>query len=41
MITYTCGAINLRGVCLRDYLEMWKYNLKGLEITLLLANVVI
>jgi len=33
MITYKCGDINLRGVRLRDYLQMWRYKLNGYEIT--------
>jgi len=40
MITYKCGDINLRGVSLRDYLQMWWYKLKGCDLTWLLTNVV-
>jgi hypothetical protein len=41
MITYKCGDINLRGMRLRDYIQMWWYKLKGRKITLLLTNVVL
>jgi len=40
MTTYKCDDINLRGMRLHDYLQMWWYKLKGCELTWLLANVV-
>jgi len=40
VITYKFGDINLRGVRLDDYLQMWWYKLKGHAITWLLTNVV-
>jgi len=41
VITYKCGDINLKGVKLYYYLQMWWYKLKVREITWLLTNVVI
>jgi hypothetical protein len=33
VITYKCGDINLRGIRLHYYLQMWCYKLRGHEIT--------